>query len=276
MLADWNGLTIAALANAGAAFDRSDWVGAAADAFDFVRRRMSDGGRLRHSFRHGQCGRAAILDDYASMARAALCLLEATGDTSLLEQTEHWVAVAGEDYWDRDGGGYFLTPGTEELAIVRPKTAQETSTPSGNGVMVGVLARLHGLTAKAAYRERAEATISAFSPDLSAHFFALASLVNGSELLDGLVQVVIVGDPGSAETKYLVKAAYESPQPNRLLQRVSAGSEIATGHPAAGKTLVAGNPAAYVCIGNTCQMPITDPDALRASLQSLRSAAERG
>ena len=164
ILADWNGLAIAALANAGAVFGRRAWIDAAIEAFDFVRREMSDGRRLHHSFRQGQRGRAAILDDYANMARAALGLFEATGDGSLLRQAEDWAAVAEEDYWDRDGSGYFVTSGTEGAAILRPKTAQETSTPSGNGVMAGVLARLYGLTAEAAYRARAEATIAAFRP----------------------------------------------------------------------------------------------------------------
>ena len=275
VLADWNGLAIAALARAGSVFGRGTWIDAAQEAFDFVRREMSDDRRLRHSFRAGQRGRAAILDDYANMARAALGLFEATGDWSLLAQAEDWVAVAEADYWDHDEGGFFVTSDTEGMAILRPKSAQETSTPSGNGVMVGVLARLHALTAKPAYRERAEATIAAFSPQLSAHFFALASLLNGSELLDGLVQIVIVGETGVAETERLAEAANTSSLPNRLLLRVPPGTEMGPGHPAAGKNLVKGKPAAYVCLGQTCHLPVTEPEALRAALQDCQGAPER-
>ena len=110
---------------------------------------------------------------------------------------------------------------------------------------------------------------------MSAHFFALASLINGSELLDGLVQIVIVGETGSADIERLVKEVYAHPLPNRLLLRVAPGTEIGAGHPAAGKSLVGGKPAAYVCLGNTCQMPVTDPEALSASLKACRGAPAR-
>ncbi len=266
VLADWNGLIIAALANAGASFDRPDWTAASRAAFAFVCDRMTDDNRLFHSFCKGQCKHAAILDDYANMARAALCLLEVTGDASYLEYAEGWVALVDEHYWDREAGGYFLTADDTEAVVTRAKTAHETATPSGNGVMVGVLARLYGLTGKDAYRERAQITSAAFSAEIPASFIAMATLINNSELLEGLVQIVILGDPETQDTQGLRRAVYDTCVPNRLLIQSSPNAPLHAGHPAAGKTQVNGRSTAYVCRGSTCELPVTDPGALRASL----------
>ena len=92
ILADWNGLMIAALADAGLAFDRADWLELAARAFAFVRDEMTgEDGRLLHSWREGQARHPASIDDYANMCRAALALYEATGDAAYLEQARRWV-----------------------------------------------------------------------------------------------------------------------------------------------------------------------------------------
>ena len=268
VLADWNGMMIAALADAGATFARRDWLDAALAAFAFVCERMSDSGRLHHSFRDGRRSDAAILDDQAQMARAALYLFETIGDSNLLRQAEAWVETADRLFWDDDGGGYFYTAADARAIITRTKTAQETSTPSGNAVMVEVLARLHALTAVDAYRDRAEATVAAFSADASTRFFSNASLINNSELLRGLVQVVVVGPPDVEATRDLHRAVREAPLLDRLLLNIPPDAALPESHPAAGKTLVAGRPAAYVCHGGTCQLPVTDAESLMNSLKA--------
>src|SRR3546814_3079497 len=96
------------------------------------------------------------------MAAAALGLHEATGEADTLAQAERWVALLDRHYWDDATGGCFLTADDTPDLIVRTKTAYDSAVPSGNGVMLGVLARLHYLTGKAAYRERAETLASAF------------------------------------------------------------------------------------------------------------------
>ena len=97
-----------------------------------------------------------MIDDYANMARAALALYEAEGDAADLAQAETWVATALKYYWDADRGGFFFTASDAEALIARTKQALDLPNPSGNGMMVGVLARLHFLTGKPDYRARAE------------------------------------------------------------------------------------------------------------------------
>ena len=111
VLADWNGLMIAALARAGALFGEPAWIEAASAAFDFVRQEMTVEGRLRHSWRLGRARHPATLDDYANMSRAALALSEATGDKRYVAAAEGWVAILDTQYWDSAGGGYFFTAG---------------------------------------------------------------------------------------------------------------------------------------------------------------------
>ncbi|HYG84697.1 MAG TPA: thioredoxin domain-containing protein [Azospirillum sp.] len=264
VLADWNGLMIAALANAGMVFEEPAWIAAARRAFAFVRDRMGEGGRLGHSWRAGQLKHAATLDDYANMARAALALHEATGDESMVAQARAWVEVLDRHHWDTMGGGYFFTPDDAADLIVRTKSAYDAATPNGNGTMVAVLARLHLLTGEFAYRQRADDLVTAFSGELARNFFPLATLLNAVELLHDPLQVVLVGD--AAGTHALRRVVLKHSLPNRVLTLVPPGADLPATHPAHGKGSLKGAATAYVCAGMTCSPPVTDPQALAAVL----------
>jgi uncharacterized protein YyaL (SSP411 family) len=269
VLADWNGLMIAALAGAASVFEEPAWLDAASDAFVFVATRMSDGRRLLHSWRHGVRRHAATLDDYACMCQAALALFEATADPSYLEQAERWVGVLDRHYADPDEGGYFLTADDVSDVIVRTKTANDSAVPSGNGIMLGVLARLFCMTGKESYRHAAEKLESTFSGELAKNFFPLATLLNTSELLHTPLQIVVVGDRRKDDCRALVRAAHAGSLPNRILQRVAPGTYLPPGHPAASKGQVEGQATAYVCRGMTCSLPITDAAGLQQALAAV-------
>jgi uncharacterized protein YyaL (SSP411 family) len=271
VLADWNGLMIAALANAATVFERADWLALAAAAFAFVADEMSAGdGRLFHSSRAGESRHPAVLDDYANMSRAALALYEATGAEDYRARAEAWVAVADKHYWDAAGGGYFLTADDTEALITRSKGAQDSPNPSGNGVMVGVLARLFYLTGKPAYRAHAEATVAAFAGDAARQAFGFAALLNGSELMQRALQIVIRGQRGAADTDALLRAIAGVSLPDKVLAVVSPDADLPPGHPAQGKTQVGGRATAYVCVGPVCSLPLTEPAALAADLAARR------
>src|SRR5439155_7192235 len=137
ILADWNGLMIAALAEAGLSFDRADWVALASRAFAFIQKQMTGpDGRLRHSWREGRARHPATIDDYANLCRAALALHEATGDPAYLSQAKAWVAVLDRHYWDNQGGGYFFAADDTTDLIARAKTASDAAVPAGNGTLV--------------------------------------------------------------------------------------------------------------------------------------------
>ena len=266
VLADWNGLMIAALADAGMVWDRPDWLAAARAAYDFVTAEMHRDGRLLHAWRRGRVQHAAMLDDYVNMTRGALRLYEATGDESCLAQAESWVAVLDRHYWDASNGGYFYTADDAEALIVRTKTAHDNAVPSGNGTMIAVLSDLSLLTGKAAYRDRAEAIVKSFAGEVSRNFFPLATLLNSAERLARGLQIVIVGDREDPATERLARAVLDQALPDRLLSVISPKESLPHGHPAAGKGLVNGEPAAYICEHMTCQAPLTDPGAVAGAL----------
>ena len=276
VLADWNGLMIAALANAAKVFGEPAWLDAAREAFDYVAGPMAAGERLRHSARHGRSSAVEFLDDYAEMARAALMLAEATGEDAYVARAQAWVALLDARYWDESGGGYFYAPDDGEASISRTKTAHDSATPAGNGTMVGVLARLHYLTGEAAYGARAEALVKAFSGELEGNFSPLATLANNSELLRRAVQVVVCGKPEDSATRALVDTVFATSLPNRVLSALEPGAALPENHPAAGKGLHEGQATAYVCVGPVCSLPVTEPKALRAALdEAARAPAER-
>jgi uncharacterized protein len=271
VLADWNGLMIAAMANAGLVFNRPAWVELARHAFEFVRREMVRAdGRLLHSWRGGRARHPASVDDYANLCRAALALYEAAGDENLLGQACDWVAILDRYYWDAAEGGYFFAANDTEGLIARPKTAADSAVPAGNGTLVGVLTRLAVLTGDESYQRRAEAIVETFSGEIARNFFPLATLLNNVELLDKPLQIVVVGEKEDPASQALHRAVYRVSLPNRVVLTLSPGAPLPPTHPASGKGLVDGKSAAYVCEGPVCSLPLTDPETLLETLARVR------
>ena len=272
VLADWNGLMIAAAANAAMAFGRDDWLALARTAFAFVCDAMtSPDGRLLHSYRDGQARHTAMLDDYACMIRAAIALNEATGDTAFLDRARRWVGVVDAHYWDTAGGGYFQTADDAEALIVRTRSVHDSAVPAANGLMIDALARLHYLIGEPAYADRAQAIVDAFAGEMRRNVFPLATYLNGYETLTAAVQVTIVGDRERADTKRLIEAAVTTSLPTRVLQVVADPAALPDGHPAASKTAPEGA-AAFVCTGPSCSLPVSDPSALADELARRRAS----
>lgn len=264
VLADWNGLAIAGLAEAGGCFSRPEWLVLARQAFDATVVSLEHEGRLRHAWRRGRAAHPATVDDYAALMRAAIRLYEATADPALLQQALSWSAVLDRHYRDMVHGGYFTTADDTTDVIQRGKTAMDNAVPAGNGILVEVFARLWLLTGDDAHRGRAEAIVRAFAGEAARRLSPLASLLLGNELLIKGRQVVIVGTGDDAAA--LHSAALAAPGPARVVQRLDDTAALPATHPAAGKTPVEGAAAAYVCDGPVCSLPLTNPAALRDRL----------
>ncbi|MBV9900693.1 MAG: thioredoxin domain-containing protein, partial [Alphaproteobacteria bacterium] len=236
----------------------------------FIRREMAAAdGRLLHSWRAGRAQHPASVDDYANLCRAALALHEASGDDSLVDQTEQWIAILDRHYRDPAGGGYFFSADDTPTLIARAKTAADAATPAGNGTLVGVMTRLAIMTGNDDYRRRAEAIVETFSGELGRNFFPLATLLNNAEFALKPVQIVLAGKPDDTALAELRRATYRVSLPNRVVAVVPPGTELPAGHPAHGKGLVGGKPAAYVCEGPVCSLPLTDSDTLTEYLKQL-------
>lgn len=269
VLADWNGLAIAGLVRAARAFARHDWLAMAVDAFRFVCDHMAAAdGRLFHAWRAGVCQETALLDDQAAMAKAALALYEATGEAGYLARAQRWADLAGAHYWHAQHGGYCLSADDAEPLILRPRSAHDGAQPSGNGLILAVLARLYHLTGKADYDDRARALATAFGAEIAHNFFPLAGYLNGYDTLVNAVQTVIVGDRRDHRLAPLFDAVDAVSLPTGVLQNVDAADALPNGHPAAGKPAMPGT--ALVCAGQTCSLPIDDAAALASELRKRR------
>ncbi len=143
VLADWNGLMIASLANAADAFQRADWLEAAKTAFAFIRIRMEKQGRLFHAYRAGATSAPGTASDYANMIRAALALANVTGDPGYVAKAQDWARVLDQHYWSEEFSGYYLAADDTVDLIVRPLNAQDEATPNANGVMISNLVALY-------------------------------------------------------------------------------------------------------------------------------------
>ncbi len=267
VLADWNGLMISALVHAAAIFDEPAWLAAAESAFRFVATEMADGERLYHSWCDGRAQHPAVIEDYANMAAAALALHEATDDTAYLARARGWVAMADTHHWDDQHHGYFMSADDTTGLIARPKPIHDNATPPGNGTMTDVLARLYYLTGDDAYRDRAQKLLVALTPPETEKAMHQLTMLMGFEVLDGAVQIVIAGDRDGAGD--LRRAAVDHAPPTRLIIPITDGAVLPNDHPATGKGAVNGQPAAYVCVGTTCTLPITDAKELEEHLRAL-------
>ena len=159
VLADWNGLMIASLANAGAMLAEPAWTALAARAFDFIAKAMTRGDRLGHSWRAGKSLHPGLASDYAAMIKAALALHEATGEKRYLDRALVWQAAFDRHYANDGNGGYYLTADDAEGLVVRPDSTVDDATPNSNGISAQNLIRLAVFTGDEAFRAKADRLI---------------------------------------------------------------------------------------------------------------------
>jgi uncharacterized protein YyaL (SSP411 family) len=269
VLTDWNGMMIYALAQASDAFNRADWQAAAVKAFWHIADTIGSGDKLVHSWRQGKVGAPAIADDYAQMARAAIALFEVTGHRPYLDRAIGWVKTLDAEFWRSDIGGYAMTPASGDGLMVRVRTVLDGATPSVNGVMMHVLARLSALTGVALYAERFSALSQVFAADARQQWQAAATYFNGFDLLLRGRNLVIVGnrnDPGVAAFREVLRNVSF---PNKVVSVVPPGEDLHERHPARGKGQVDNRVTVYLCGATSCSPPITDPAQLDQTLKQL-------
>ena len=280
VVAAWNGLVVAALADAGDLLARPDWVDAAVTAAELLLRvhvrRDGPVVRLARTSRDGVVGTApGVLEDYAGLAEGMLALYRATGEP-------RWVAHAGElleEVLGRFGdgaGGFYDTASDETDAVLhrirRPRDPADGPTPSGQAAAAGALLTYAALTGSIRHREAAERALA--EPLVLAERYPRAAgwaLAVAEAVLDGPREVAVVGPVGEAETEALRRVAVLATAPGAVLATGPAMSpDGAAREPTVAllrdRPLLEGHPTAYVCRGFVCDRPTTDPDELAALL----------
>ncbi|PKL64063.1 MAG: thioredoxin domain-containing protein [Methanomicrobiales archaeon HGW-Methanomicrobiales-3] len=273
ILADWNGLAIAALAHAYRASGDPACLAAAEKAMQFVRSnlRTTDGG-LFHRYCDGEAAILGFADDYAFMIAALLELYGATFDPRLISEAIHLEQYLTRHFSDPVHGGYYSTPDNGDPLIVRTKEIYDGALPSSNSVMLQNLVTLGYLTGNAGYTDRASSLAAAFfriaerSP--SAYTAYLCGL---DDLLGPATCIVIAGDGKRPDTEQMIREIRDRylPATNLILRTpdsVAGGLDNCVPFTSA-MTALEGKVTAYICHGTTCSEPVTKIEDLVAHLE---------
>jgi hypothetical protein len=266
VLADWNGLMIAALVNAGIILDEPSWLAMAKHAFAFIAREMTKGDRLGHSWRAGQLLFPGLASDFAAMIRAGLALYEATGARSYLDQTLTWQKAFDAHYNDPDTGGYYLSADDADDLLLRPHATQDDATPNPNAVAAQNLVRLAMLSGDGAWRDKADRLIENILSVAARNLFGHVALLNALDLRLRAAEIVVTG----ADTERFAQAALRLPFLDRIVLHAPSAADLPPLHPAQEK-LKAPESAAFICVGERCSLPVTNPDQLAQAVQAIRA-----
>ncbi|MGE5367389.1 MAG: thioredoxin domain-containing protein [Betaproteobacteria bacterium] len=268
VLADWNGLMIAALANAGSMLDEPRWLDLASRAFDFVAQTMTRGDRLGHSWRRGKLKFPGLASDYAAMIRAALALHEATGTASFLDHALQWQQALDRDYANAEPGTYYLTAADAEGLVIRPAATTDEATPNHNAVAAQNLIRLAVLSGDDTWRDKADRLIGAVAPLIAENLYMHMAMLNAIDLRLRGAEVVVTGQGAGADA--LLTAARRLPSLDRIVFHAASAAALSGKHPARAKLDAAHAPQAFVCVGETCSLPVTDASALPQAIAAMR------
>ena len=276
VIAAWNGLMLRALAEAARALGRADYRAAAETNASFILDvLMDENGRLHRTWRAGHAKLNGYLDDYAAVANGLLSLYETTGAVRWFNSARQLAETILDSFWDGDRGTFFDTAHDHEPLIGRPRELTDNATPSGTSMACECLLRLAAFTGETRYREiaaRVLLPLAAAAVEQPSAFGHLLCAVD--DLIGPLQEIAVVGegkDPATAALLAVVNGAY---RPRIVLARVRPGDAAAQAVPLlAGRDLVDGKPAAYVCQNFVCQLPATDPEQLAAQMRDHPSQA---
>ena len=266
VLDDWNGLMIASLANASQILGEPAWLAMAERAFAFITRAMTRGDRLGHSWRQDQLKFPGLASDFAAMIRAALALYEATGRQNHLEQALSWQRALDRDYANAEEGTYYLTAADAEGLVIRPASTADEATPNHNAVAAQNLIRLWPFTGNDEWREKADRLIAAIAPTAVDNLYMHMALFNAIDLRLRAAEIVVTGEGADA----LLAAARAMPALDRIVLHAPTAEALSPSHPAQAQIRASSQPRAFICVGETCSLPVADPSGLTRALQASR------
>jgi uncharacterized protein YyaL (SSP411 family) len=266
ILVSWNALAIRALAEAGRVLNRSDYLDAAITAASFVEKEMRPDGTLVRSFREGPGSTPAFLDDHAFFIEALIALSQTAADPSYLHKAIELSHSMVERFWSENDEAFFDTPmGGEEL-IVRPRNLFDNPIPSGNASAARALLVLEALTGDTAYRSKAWSVLRAAGSVLEKAAQGAAYMLCALDLaLSAPIQVAITDNGNSAQLDAMLGEVFRRYRPTTV---ISAGKPDASPL-LAGREAIKGKSTGYVCEAFSCQMPVTEPEALGRQLDGI-------
>jgi uncharacterized protein len=264
VLADWNGLLIEGLVSAARLFERNDWIEKAARAFLFIAAHMSHGNRLGHSWRAGKLLFPGLASDHAAMTAAALALYEATQEREYLERAETWQATLDRHYANKETGGYYLAADDAVDLVVRPSPTTDDAIPNAIAIVARNLVRLAIFTGHHDWRDQADRLFEGVLSRAGENLFGHLALLNALDFRLRAAEIVVTGSDQQATE--LLAAARKFPFLDTVV--LPASDALPKAHPAQEKIKASAESAAFVCVGETCSLPVMSPQALAAALDA--------
>jgi uncharacterized protein YyaL (SSP411 family) len=281
VLTAWNGLMLAAFAEASRVLNRSDYRQVAECNAEFVLNELRRDGRLLRSWKSeaplnagqvpmgaGQAKFNAYLEDYAFYADGLLALYQATFNQRWFEEARALADLILSHFAD-PSGGFFDTSDDHEELITRPKNLQDNAIPCGNAMAADVLLRLAAYTGQDNYRRPAEEMLAAMIPMMRQYPGGFGHWLSALAFhLAPPREVALIGDPGSRDMHALLKVVFDTYRPHQVIAVAAPAQETAAESIPllAGRSQRDGRATAYVCQRFVCQTPVSDPASLAAQL----------
>ncbi len=262
VLADWNGLVIAALARAAQVFADPKYLETAVKTAGFILNEMRNRKSILHSYTKGKSKIEGFLDDYAFLVWGLIEIYEANFDGDTLQNAVNLTRIMIDRFWDENNGGFYFTTKSDKDTLLRRKEFYDGALPSGNSVALLNLLRLGRLTASASFEDMASRMLKTFASDVKRAPAAHSLTLSGLEFIVGQTfNIILVGDPQEKETSEILCTLRNLYLPN------SVSSWRKPGPNDIGYEKIEGKVTAYVCRGKICMPPTNDLSKVLELLQ---------
>jgi uncharacterized protein YyaL (SSP411 family) len=275
ILASWNGLMVRGIAEAARAFGDERYREAAIESATFLFDRLVVDGRVLRSYKDGRARITGYLEDHASLGLAALSIYELTFDSQWLSRGRQMGDAVVRWFWNDETGAFYDTASDHEQLIVRPREISDNATPSGTSLAVELLIRLAELFDDADARRRATYVVESQAPAIGRYPSAFGHLLGCADMLiNGAIEVAIVGDPASDDFRALERTAAERYVPSLVLAGGAPRSDDAIALLSA-REARGGRATAYVCRNYACEQPATTRNELDEQFERITAATAR-
>jgi uncharacterized protein YyaL (SSP411 family) len=273
VLTAWNAWMVRGVAEAARAFDRADYREAAIDGAAFLFDRMVRGGRVLRSYKRGEARIAGYLEDHASLGLAAIAVYELTFDRVWLDRARDMARTVVRWFWDDESGAFYDTASDHEALVTRPRDVTDNATPSGTSLAVELLLRIAELFDDRDARRRATYVLETLAPAMARYPSAFGHMLgNADMLLNGAIEVALVGSPGAEDFRALERVVAGEYLPSLVLAGSAPGEsdDVAL---LTGRGTVDGRATAYVCRNYTCELPAASATMLAEQLAGVIQGA---
>ena len=264
VLTAWNGLMLAAFADAAAVLGNEEYLQVAKRNAVFIRTELQKDGRLLRTWKEGSAKLNGYVEDYANVADGLIVLYQVSGDVNYLVEARRLADLMITEFWDEENGGFFFTSNDHEELIVRNKDFYDNATPSGNSVAADVLLRLAKLTGEDKYERFAVTTLRLAATQLRRHPQGFGRTLSALEFHLGVTrEIALLGERESSLASDVLQR-YLPDAVIAISSDVKEDSQVVSF--LAERSQINGKPTAYVCRDYVCERPVTTTEGLAALL----------